>query len=157
MLVIDSLDQLANATLPAGEAAGAQRPDLLAAEAALRQAESDLRLPKAIRIPDPTISFQYEHNPPDTPNTVGIGVSFPLPLWNRNGGAIHAAEATRDQAALTVERTRAQIVSDIATAQSAYDEAAARLRNYRETLQPKAKRVRQTVSLAYEKNRRDVA
>src|SRR5207248_3171461 len=65
-----------------------RRPDILAADAALRKAESDLRLQKANRIPDPTLLAQYEHEPPDQPNTIGVGLSFPIPLWNRNRGNI---------------------------------------------------------------------
>jgi cobalt-zinc-cadmium efflux system outer membrane protein len=48
------------------------RPDLAAAEAALRQVQSDLTLQKAFRIPDPTVGVQYEHTPPDAPNTLGV-------------------------------------------------------------------------------------
>src|SRR5207302_5349855 len=53
------------------------RPDVIAAEAAWRKSEAELRLQKANRIPDPTVLAQYEHEPPDAPNTIGLGVSFP--------------------------------------------------------------------------------
>ena len=147
----DRLEDLAG--LPASPPGpnGAERPDLIAAHAALREADADLKLQKAQRIPDPTFSLQYEHNPPDGPNTVGFGVTFPLPLWNQNGGAIRAAEVTRDQAARTVEQTRAQIASDIASARSAYGEALARWQHYRDVVQPKSAKVRETVSFSYEK------
>lgn len=147
----DTLESLAQLPAVAPHAGGAERSDLVAARAALQQAEADLRLQKAVRIPDPTLQLQYEHAPPDGPNTVGLGVSFPLPLWNRNGGAIRAARATQLQAARAVEQTQAQIASDIATARSAYDEALVRWRHYRDEVQPKSGQVRETVSFAYEK------
>ena len=53
---------------------------------------------KALRVPDPTVLAQYEREPPDQTSTVGFGVSFPLPLWNRNRGGISAAEADYRQA-----------------------------------------------------------
>jgi len=150
-MVSDTLDNLSSLSATPPPSDTAERSDLIAARAALRQAEADLRLQKAVRIPDPTFSIQYEREPPDTPNTVGLGVSLPLPLWNRNGGAIKAASATLAQAERFVEQTKAQIASDIATARSAYDEAMARWRHYRDDVQPRSARVRETVSFAYKK------
>lgn len=147
----DTLDTLARLPAAAPLAGGAERSDLVAARAALQQTEADLRLQKAVRVPDPTVLLQYEHAPPDQPNTVGLGVSFPLPLWNRNGGAIRAARAAQVQAEHVVEQVQAQIASDIATARSAYEEALSRWRHYRDDVQPKSGQVRETVSFAYEK------
>jgi len=131
--------------------AGTWRPDVVAAEAALRKAEADLRLQKANRIPDPTLLAQYEHEPPDAPNTVGLGVSFPLPFWNRNRGNILAAEAAREQARLAFEKAKAEAVADIAVARLAYEEAAKRWRGYRESIRPKSEQIRQTMAYAYQK------
>jgi cobalt-zinc-cadmium efflux system outer membrane protein len=130
---------------------GPVRPDLVAAEAALKKAEADLRLQKALRIPDPTLLAQYERNPPDQPNTIGLGVSFPLPLWNRNRGAIRAAQAARDQAGLQVNKIKMQIAADIANTRTAYREAAARWRQQMDTIQPNSEHILQTVTFAYEK------
>jgi cobalt-zinc-cadmium efflux system outer membrane protein len=130
---------------------GQWRPDVVAAEAAWRKAEADLRLQKANRIPDPTVLAQYEHEPPDAPNSVGLGVSFPLPLWNRNRGNILAATAAREQARLAYEKARAQAVADIATALLGYENAAQRWQNYRDSIRPKSESVRKTKAYAYEK------
>jgi cobalt-zinc-cadmium efflux system outer membrane protein len=131
--------------------AGTWRPDVVAAEAAVRKAEADLRLQKALRVPDPTVLAQYEHQPPDTPNTLGLGVSLPLPIWNRNRGNILAAEAARNQARLAFEKAKAQAVAEIATALLAYDNATKRWQAYRESIQPKSEEVRKTKAYAYEK------
>ena len=148
----DTLEQLASLPFLASQVTpGAARPDVQAAEAARRKAGADLKLARAMRIPDPTFQLQYEHQPPDQPNTIGLGVSFPLPLWNRNQGAIKAAEAAQTQAALQVEKVKAQAAAEIATAQSAYAEATARWRRYQEQIQPQSGQVRQTVAFAYEK------
>jgi cobalt-zinc-cadmium efflux system outer membrane protein len=153
----DSLEELARepaakniGTCAAGDAFIA-RPDWLAAEAALRKAEADVKLQKAMRIPDPTLLFQYEHEPPDQPNTVGLGVSLPLPLWNRNRGNILAAEAAREQAADAMNRLQAQIAAELVTTRADYDSAAARSRRYREEIQPRSAEILKTVSFAYEK------
>ena len=146
----DSVEALANLP-PAAAPTAPERPDLAAARAAQKQAESDVKLQKAYRVPDPTVLVFYEHQPPDTNNTLGIGLSFPLPLWNWNNGAIGAAAASRDKAALAVEQTAAAVAADIATARSTCDEALARWRRYRDQLRPKSGQIREAVSYAYEK------
>ena len=145
----DSLDALAAIESPHGTSE--PRPDLVAAEAALRKAGADLRLQQAMRLPDPTWQAQYERQPPDQPNTVGFGVSLPLPLWNRNGGNIRAALAAQDQAATLVGKVQTQIASDIADAEVSYHEAATRWRRYKNQIQPSSAKVLETVSYAYQK------
>jgi outer membrane protein, heavy metal efflux system len=144
-------DLLGSAAVPRTNATGLWRPDVVAAEAALRKAESDLRLQKANRIPDPTFLAQYEHNPADAPNSVGLGVSFPLPLWNRNRGNIMAADAAREQARLAFEKAQAQAAADITVALLAYHDAAKRWENYRDSIRPKSEQVRKTRAYAYQK------
>jgi cobalt-zinc-cadmium efflux system outer membrane protein len=151
LTLADQVEELAAAQPDLGERNLATRPDLAAAEAALRQAQADLRLQRAFRIPDPTVGVQYEHAPPDAPNTVGVGVSLPLPLWNHNLGAISAATAALQRVRIDLEKTRAQVASDVATAQTGYREAVARRHTYEDQLRQKSERVRTTISLAYEK------
>lgn len=148
----DKLETLCGPVPPADmNANGDARPDVVAAEAALRKAEADLRLQKAYRIPDPTLLMQYEHQPADAPQTVGFGVSFPLPIWNQNRGNILAAQAARDQVRIAYDKARAQAVGDIAVAQLAYDDAAKRWRRYRESVRPKSEQIRKTMAFAYVK------
>ena len=152
----DSLDQLilTLATVTNELKSEVARPDVLAADANLRSSTADLKLQKAMRIPDPTISLGMEHNPPGggpLVNTFNIGVSFPLPLWNRNGGNIQAAEAARDQAEIALEKVKAQVMADIASAESEYDEAFQRWLRYRNQILPKSAKVRDSVAFAYEK------
>ena len=147
----DTLEQLASLPFLASQVTpGAARPDVQAAEAARRKASADLKLQRAMRIPDPTFLLQYEHQPPDQPNTVGFGVSFPLPLWNRNRGAISAAQAMVDQAAVQAQKVFAQAVADIVTAQISFNAARARWQQYRNELAPKSRQIRETVVFAYE-------
>jgi len=130
------------------------RPDMLAAEADLKGAKANLQLQKAIRVPDPTVELQYEHNPPSggpPVDTIGIGLSFPLPLWNLNGGNIKAAQANVDQMAMAAGKVRTQIQADIANAESEYGEAHARWLSYQDNTAPKSTKVRESVAFAYEK------
>jgi cobalt-zinc-cadmium efflux system outer membrane protein len=130
------------------------RPDVLAAEADLSQSKFNLKLQKAMRIPDPTFSLLVEHNPPGggpPVDTFGIGVSFPLPLWNFNRGEIKAAQATVDKNALALAKAKSQAAADIAVAQAAYNEASERLERYQNQILPKSQKVRESVAFAYEK------
>jgi outer membrane protein, heavy metal efflux system len=152
-----SLDSLAELTLappaPASAPGAGARPDILAAEADLRKARADLALQKALRIPDPTVSIQYEHNPPSPPgpDTIGLGVSFPLPLWNHNRGNIRAAEAALQESSLALGKIAAQARADVAIAETAYQEARQRLQRYQDQIRPRSASVRESVAFAYTK------
>jgi len=127
------------------------RSDVLAAQAFQRKADADLRFQRAMRVPDPTFFIQYEHEPPDKPNTIGAGISIPIPLWNHNRGAIMAAQANRDQAVVLAGKTRAQFASEIATAQVTYQDAFARWNHYGSDIAPRSEQLRSTMSYAYQK------
>jgi cobalt-zinc-cadmium efflux system outer membrane protein len=147
----ESLDEVLRELMSAPDGRESPRPDLAAAEASLKKAEADLKFQKAMRFPDPTLLFQYEHAPPDQPNTVGLGFSFPLPLWNRNQGNISATEAARIQAELLLNKSKGQINLEIANARSAYENSMARSRHYREEILPRSAEILKTVTFAYEK------
>lgn len=135
---------------PGDETLLARRPDLAALEAAVRKAEADLALQKAFRMPDPTLLAQYERQPPDQRNTVGFGVSFPLPVFNLNSGAIHAAQVAVGSARRDLARSRVRVRQDLAATRDAFETARARAFRLVNDLLPKAQTVRDTVRFAYE-------
>jgi cobalt-zinc-cadmium efflux system outer membrane protein len=149
----ETLDRVVEELSPPAAKSDGDRPDVLAAEADLQKSQADLRLQRAIRIPDPTFLVQYEHNPPGPPgpDTLGFGVSFPLPIWNRNRGAILAAERVREQAELSVNKARAQAVADLAVADCTWNEARDRLQRYQSQIQPNSDKVRLAVAFSFEK------
>ncbi len=71
----------------------AQRPDLLGARAVQTQAETITRLQRALRTPNLTLGGGYQNNFGSDGFVVGITV--PLPFFNRNEGGILRAEAER--------------------------------------------------------------
>ena len=151
----ESLTQLSVSAPQAEEASTSRlRPDVLAAESDWKQSQFDLKLQKAMRIPDPTFSVLAEHNPPagsPPEDTFGIGVSFPLPLWNFNRGEIKSAQTKVDQNALALAKAKAMVASDVANAESKYREAAERFHRYQNQILPKSQKVRESVAFAYEK------
>ena len=156
----DSLEYMV-ATVPQGgesETATneAARPDVLAAQTDLRAASENLKLQKAERIPDPTLSVGVEHEPPGgapgpDANTLNVGVSFPLPLWNQNKGNIQAAQAVVVQSRIALAQIQAQATADLANAKSEYNEAYLRWLRYRDQTAPKSAQVRATMEYKYEK------
>jgi cobalt-zinc-cadmium efflux system outer membrane protein len=155
----DALDGLAHLVTAADAGRGPDqdrtaidaRGDVLAAQAAARQAQAGIELQRAQRIPDLTFSAQYESDRPANANTVGFGVSLSLPLFDRNRGAIAAATAAHEQAEHEAERVRAQAVAELATARAALEAAVERRRLLRDELLPRAESVRRTVAFSWEK------
>jgi cobalt-zinc-cadmium efflux system outer membrane protein len=135
---------------PGDETLLASRPDLAALEAAVRRAEADLALQKAFRVPDPTLLAQYERQPPDQRNTVGFGVSLPLPVLNLNSGAIHAAQVAVESARRDLARGRVRVRQDLAATRDALETARMRTLRLVNDLLPKSQKVRDTVRFAYE-------
>jgi cobalt-zinc-cadmium efflux system outer membrane protein len=154
-LAADSLEQVSRtAFVQTNAMTNGLRPDVLAAKTDLRSAEENLKLAKAMRIPDPTVSVGYEHDPPGggpPVDTLNIGMSFPLPLWNQNKGAINAAQAAVEQSRLAFAKLCAQMTGDLVNAQAAFDEASSRLQRYREQIAPQSASARDSVIFKFNK------
>ncbi len=135
--------------VPDDEEVLARRPDLLALEAAVRRADADLALARGFRVPDPTFLAQYERQPPDQRNTVGIGISLPLPVLNRNTAGIRAAEISLAAARRDLESGRLRVRAELIAFRAAVVAASARSARYSEDLLPKAEQVRRAVEYAY--------
>ena len=136
---------------PTDEEVLSRRPDIAALEASVRKAEADLALAKGFRVPDPTILAQYERQPPDQSNTVGLGVSLPLPVLNRNAGGIRAAETDLLAARRELDIARVRVRAEMIGNRAAVNAAQARAERYRGELLPKAEQVRRSVEFAYSK------
>ncbi len=130
------------------------RPDLRAAVLSVQQAESSYKLAVADGSTDPTIEGWYTHNAstnnPFATNTVGVSVSIPLRIFDRNQG-----EKLRTK--LDIKRNEAQRESAETQVYSDVDSAYATLISNLELLKPyKAKyldqstRVRDTILFAYQ-------
>src|SRR5262245_14707382 len=131
----------------------AHRPDLLAAEAAVHAAEAELELAKAQALPDPTIGIQYTHSEfgvsGDLRDQAGATLSLPLPLFDRNQGAIVRAGATAAAARHVVDRLRATIPQEVRTAVLAYGRARAQSKRFAETYLAAAKSARTAAEASY--------
>ena len=69
-----------------------RNPDLARWPSEIEQRKASLNLERASRIPDPSISVGVRRFNENEVTALVAGISFPLPLFNRNSGAIAEAE-----------------------------------------------------------------
>lgn len=94
----------------------ARRPELLALQREMGMARAEARLARAERIPSPSLGAGYKHE--ETAGGASLGgfvaqVSLPLPLWDRRGGAVQAADAELDRRQADVETIRRRTERDV--------------------------------------------
>lgn len=81
----------------------------------------------------------------DSQRIVGIGVSFPLPLWNRNAGNIEVAQARREQAQTVLDIAQREVERKVSEAFLQYS---ARSHEIARTRPDAAQDFRETADLA---------
>ncbi len=99
------------------------RPDLRAAQAAIRAADAAQRLAVANGTADPTLEAEYDKTGHD--NSAGFSVNVPLRLFDRNQGNKETARLQADAARTSAQATRNQVASDVNQAYIAYIHAKA--------------------------------
>lgn len=92
-----------------------RRREVAAREAAVEAARAAATLARRERIPDVTLSGGYKRQS-DGLTGAFLGVSLPLPLWDRRGGAIDAASARVIAAEARLVLTRRLVENDVAGA-----------------------------------------
>jgi cobalt-zinc-cadmium efflux system outer membrane protein len=97
----------------------ARRPDLAAARGDETRAESETRLQRALRTPNLTIGGGYKRDFGDS--GVIVGMTVPLPIFNKNAGAVAHAEAERQLAASRVAATEVAVALDVQQAVNAVE------------------------------------
>ena len=130
------------------------RPDLKAAVEALDKAQTDHKLAIANGSTDPTFSAWYTHNSstnnPFAINTVGVNISIPLRIFDRNQG-----EKLRTQLDITRnERLRdaaeAMVLSDVDSSYATLESDLILLRPYKAKYLQQSVRVRDTIFFSYQ-------
>jgi cobalt-zinc-cadmium efflux system outer membrane protein len=109
----------------------AQNPEVRAAELVLLAEQAEARLARREVVPDPTIALGYKRqNVTEESGTwdgFAAAVSIPLPLWDREEGAIEAAEAEARGQAAELRRLRRRVALDVERAWVELQAASAQL------------------------------
>jgi cobalt-zinc-cadmium efflux system outer membrane protein len=130
------------------------RPDLKAAVEAVDKAETDHKLAIANGSTDPTFGAWYTHNSsnnnPFGINTLGVSVSVPLRVFDRNQG-----EKLRTQLDITRQQklrdaAEATVLSDVDSGYATLESNLILLRPYKQKYLQQATRVRDTMFFSYQ-------
>ncbi len=100
----------------------ANRPDYLISEQDKIAADQYFKLQKRMAIPDINAFANYDQRSGAFNNQVNIGLSIPLPLWNRNKGNIKTAQYQIEQAQYTQEGLKVGIVTNINNQYALYNQ-----------------------------------
>jgi outer membrane protein, heavy metal efflux system len=130
------------------------RPDLKAAVEAVDKAETDHKLAIANGSTDPILSAWYTHNSsnnnPFGINTLGVSVSIPLRIFDRNQGEKLRTQLDIDRTQKLTGAAQALVFSDVDSAYAVVNSNLILLQPYKTKYLQQAVRVRDTVFFAYQ-------
>ena len=130
------------------------RPDLQAALEAAQQAVTNHKLAVANGSTDPTFAGWYTYNSsnnnPNAIQTLGVSVSTPLRIFDRNQGEKQRTSIDIDRDRQLTDAARAQVFSDVDSAYEVVHSNIVLLKPYKDKYNDQALRVRDTVTYAYQ-------
>jgi cobalt-zinc-cadmium efflux system outer membrane protein len=126
------------------------RPDLKAAVQSVDKAKTDHTLAVANGSADPTFAVDLARNPP-IPLYVGFSMTIPLRIFDRNQGEKLRTQLDIGRNEKLRDATLAQVFSDVDSAYAMLSANLALLGPYKADYLPRAVRVRDTVSFAYQR------
>ncbi|HEY3988520.1 MAG TPA: TolC family protein [Acidobacteriaceae bacterium] len=132
----------------------AERPDLRAALESVQQANTNHKLAVANGSTDPTLGAWYTYNPsfnnPFDNQTLGLSVSIPLRIFDRNQGEKQRTQLDVGKNQQTADATQAQVFADVDSAYAQVNSNLILLRPYRDKYLAQAVRVRDTVTFSWQ-------
>lgn len=130
------------------------RPDLKAALEAVDKAQTDHKLAVANGSTDPILSAWYTHNAsnnnPFGVNTLGVSVSVPLRIFDRNQGEKLRTQLDIDRSQKLTGAAQALVFSDVDSAYAIVNSNLKLLQPYKTKYLQQAVRVRDTVAFSYQ-------
>ena len=124
--------------------------ELRLAKLQIDQREASLGLEKAQRIPDLTVSIgsQYDERERERVNVVGL--SMPIPLFNRNQGNVLAAARRTDQARDLRNASELRLRTEIQTTLDQWRTANTEVASFNQTILPAAQSAVDTATRGFE-------
>ena len=130
------------------------RPDLRAAIQTIQQSDTNHKLAVSNGSTDPTFGVWYTYNPsfnnPNDQQTLGLSVSIPLRVFDRNQGEKKRTLLDIDRSRDAADAARAQVFEDVDSTYEQMRSSIALLRPYKAKYRDQATRVRDTVTFSYE-------
>jgi cobalt-zinc-cadmium efflux system outer membrane protein len=130
------------------------RPDLRAAIETIQQSDTNHKLAVANGSIDPTFGVWYTFNPsfnnPNDQQTLGLNVSIPLRIFDRNQGEKKRTLLDIDRSRNGADAAKTQVFNDVDSTYEQLRSNIALLKPYKEKYRDQATRVRDTVTFSYE-------
>jgi len=130
------------------------RPDLRAAIETIQQSVTNHKLAVSNGSTDPTFGAWYTYNGsfnnPNSNQTLGLNVSIPLRIFDRNQGEKKRTLLEIDRSKSAEEAAKAQVFDDVDSTYEQLRSNVALLKPYKEKYRDQATRVRDTVTFSYE-------
>jgi len=130
------------------------RPDLRAAIQTIQQSQTNHKLAWANGSTDPTLGVWYTYNSstnnPNGPQTLGINVSIPLRIFDKNQGEKKRTLIDIDRSQQAAEAAKAQVFSDVDDAYELVRSNIALIKPYKAQYLDQSLYVRDTVTFAYQ-------
>lgn len=123
----DSLDAAISVPTQSLAAILATRADVVAAREAVSAAQADVKLQRAVGVPDLDLLGGYKRN--TGVNTLYTGLQLPLPFRNRNQGEVAQAQASVHLAQDRLQQLESSIAADVDAAQQSYTQQQAVILN----------------------------
>lgn len=114
--------------------------DMRLARLGIDQQEASFELEKTLRIPDISISLGSQYSAEDRERVNVVGLSMPLPLFNRNQGNVLAAARRADQARDQRNATELRLQGTLQETLDQWDAAASEIESFKTTILPSAQK-----------------
>ena len=116
----------------------ATHPEVLSARVGADRAQAVVRRAQAEPIPNVTVSAGYVRQSQNQSNDYSVGVSMPIPLWNKNQGNIRAASAELGMAVQEVGRVQNALAERVAILLRTHSAAIREAELYKKEILPRA-------------------
>jgi outer membrane protein, heavy metal efflux system len=138
------------------------RPDLVAYRLGVGRAVAEVRLAQANRLSDVYLLYQpytLQDNPTPQRDATSwaLGVTVPLPIYNRNQGNIRRARVNVDQTRTELAALEEQVVSDVRKAREQYAVSRASVERIERDLIPASRQVLSTAAELYQSGQENLA
>ena len=133
----------------------AERPDIVSFRLGIHRAEADVRLAKANAFSDVYVLWQpytFQDNTPyglKSQYSWALGVTVPLPIYNRNQGGIERAKFNVTQSEIQLADLERQAQIDVEEAVQEYEVTRREVEELEDEVLPEAKQVRDEVFRLY--------
>jgi outer membrane protein, heavy metal efflux system len=126
------------------------QPEVLQSEASVRASNARIALARSERIPDVRVEALYHRLEATEDNTIDLGVSIPLPLFNRNQGRLREARAEAEAAQARARMTQSELTARLQASYAQLTTALSGSRTFKDQVLPRAEKVLRSAEARYE-------